>query len=59
MNFYDITGNDCIDPERHTWLLDNLDPLQYEIYDRGFIYSEYVVRFTDPKAEIIFIMRWL
>lgn len=57
---YDITDVfDRIDKEIYQWLKDTLNEDQYTIFEDGFLISSYNVLFTDPIAEMMFVLRWL
>ena len=57
---YDITDIfDRIELERYNWLKETLNEDQYTIMDDGFLISSYTVTFTDPIAEMMYVLRWL
>lgn len=59
MKRYDITDVfDRIDREKLNWLKSTLKEDQYQIVDDGFLISSYNVRFSDPNAELFYILRW-
>lgn len=35
--------------ERKEWCIQNLDPDTYQLVDKGFIYPEYYIIFTEEK----------
>jgi hypothetical protein len=44
--------------ERVDWLYNNLSRDQYQIVEEGFLIERYYVRFLDPRAELLFLLRW-
>jgi len=57
---YDITDmSDRVDQEKYTWLKKNLSGDQFVISDEGFLISSYKVSFTNPAAELMYVLRWL
>jgi hypothetical protein len=56
---YDITDIfDGVDREKYDWLKKTLKAEQFVIRDDGFLISSYVVTFTDPGAELMYVLRW-
>lgn len=56
---YDISGKfDLVDQEKYAWLKKNLSGDQFVISDDGFLISSYKVSFTDPAAELMYVLMW-
>lgn len=53
----DLTGN--VRPDIYEWLNNTLQRCQYRIVDTGFLDNRYSVCFSDPAAELLYVLRWL
>lgn len=60
MKRYDITdSNDRIRPELHDWLVATLPKDHYIITNDGYFIDAYYVKFNNPAAETLFVLKWL
>ena len=56
---YDITdAYDQLDEERAQWLRTVFQQDQYQIVNNGFLIDSYEVKFLDPRAETMYLLRW-
>lgn len=44
--------------ERRRWAEKNLDPSVYQLVDKGFIYPEYYIIFTEEKYATLYRLRF-
>ena len=59
MKYYNISNiEDKVDLEKYLWLSNHLNENQFSIEDHGYFISSFYVRFTDPKAETLYLLRW-
>lgn len=59
MRRYDLTTvDDTLDPVRAQWLREHFNRDQYTIENVGFLIDSYELRFVDPLAETLYLLRW-